>query len=64
MKESSVKLTVYDILGKVVSERNIGKQAPGKQFIIFNAGNLAAGVYYYRLQAGEFTDVKKMMLIK
>ena len=64
MKESSVKLTVYDILGKVVSERNIGKQAPGKQLVTFDAANLAAGVYYYRLQAGEFTDVKKMMLIK
>jgi len=64
MKESRVKLTVYDVLGKVVSERNIGKQDPGKQFVTFDATNLPSGIYYYKLQAGEFTDVKKMMLIK
>jgi len=64
LKESDVKVTVYDVLGKVVTEMKRGKQAPGKQFVIFNAANLAGGVYYYKLQAGEFTDVKKMLLLK
>ncbi|MBL7127677.1 MAG: T9SS type A sorting domain-containing protein [Ignavibacteria bacterium] len=64
MKESEVSLTVYDILGKAVSEMKLGKQAPGKQFVVFNAANLSAGIYYYRLTAGDFTDVKKMILLK
>jgi len=64
MKESEVSLTVYDILGKSVSEMKLGKQAPGKQFVIFNAANLSTGVYYYRLKAGDFSDVKKMILLK
>jgi hypothetical protein len=64
MKESDVKFTIFDVLGKIISEMKQGKQAPGKQFVIFNAANLAAGVYYYKLQAGEFTDTKKMLLIK
>ena len=64
LKESVVKITVYDVLGKVVSEMKRGRQAPGKQFVIFNASNLAGGVYYYKLQASEFTDVKKMLLLK
>ena len=64
MKESEVSLTVYNILGKTVSEMKLGKQAPGKQFVIFDAANLSAGIYYYRLKAGDFTNVKKMILLK
>jgi hypothetical protein len=64
MKESDVKITVYNSMGKVLTEMRRGKQAPGKQFVIFEANNLASGVYYYKLQTRDFTDTKKMLLIK
>ena len=64
LKESNVRITVYDAMGRVVTEMNRGKQAPGKQYVTFNANSLASGVYYYRLHAGDFIDTKKMLLLK
>ncbi|MFC2092865.1 T9SS type A sorting domain-containing protein [Bacteroidota bacterium] len=64
LKESNVRITVYDAVGRVVTEMNRGKQAPGKQYVTFSANNLASGVYYYRLHAGDFVDTKKMLLLK
>lgn len=57
-------LIVYDILGKEVKTLLNKPMQPGRHKIEFNAGNLATGVYFYRVKAGEFTDVKKMILIK
>jgi len=37
---------------------------PGSYEAVFNAENFASGVYFYRIEAGDFTDVKKMVLIK
>ncbi|MBL7129570.1 MAG: T9SS type A sorting domain-containing protein, partial [Ignavibacteria bacterium] len=59
-----VKITIYNALGKAVTTFDKPQQDPGKHFVIFNARNLASGVYYYKLQAGEFTDTKKMLLLK
>ena len=36
----------------------------GYHSVQFNAGNLSSGVYFYRLQAGSFVDVKKMLITK
>jgi aminopeptidase N len=63
-KNSNVKVIVYDNSGKEVSVIvNEFKQA-GKYSSSFNAMNLASGVYFYKIQAGDFTAVKKMTLIK
>jgi len=63
-KNSEVKLTIYDMTGKEVSVLvNELKQA-GKYTVSFNAMMKASGVYYYKLQAGDFTEVKKMILVK
>ncbi len=63
-KNSNVKIAVYDNSGKEVSVLvNEFKQA-GKYSKSFNAMNLASGVYFYKIQAGDFTAVKKMTLIK
>jgi hypothetical protein len=63
-KASSVKLVVYDMLGREVKTLvNEFKQA-GSYDVSFDASSLASGVYFYRINAGSFTDVKKMMLIK
>jgi hypothetical protein len=63
-KQGLVTIVVYDILGKEVSTLiNEVKQA-GTYEINFNASNLTSGVYFYKITTNDFTDVKKMMLIK
>ncbi|MCA2004149.1 MAG: T9SS type A sorting domain-containing protein, partial [Ignavibacterium sp.] len=57
-------LKVYDILGKeVVTLVNEYKEA-GRYKIEFDASNIPSGIYYYKISAGSFSDVKKMMVIK
>ena len=63
-KTSNVKITVFNILGKEVASFVNQNQAPGNHFVIFNANSLTTGVYYYKIEAGDFNDVKKMTLIK
>ena len=59
-----VELYVYDITGKIVKTLVKDNLSSGSYSINFNAGGLSSGVYFYRLKAGEFTQVKKMILIK
>ena len=61
---SDVELSVYNLLGeKVVTLVSERKQA-GKYEVRWNASNQASGVYFYRIDAGEFQDVKKMILLR
>jgi hypothetical protein len=63
-KGNNVVLTVYDITGKEVAKLvNEFKQA-GNYNVNFNASNLASGMYLYRIEAGDFVEVKKMVLVK
>jgi hypothetical protein len=61
----NVTLTVYTILGEQVAVL-VSNQVTeaGKYSVNFNASNLASGTYIYRLQAGDFVSVKKMLLAK
>ncbi|MCC7158718.1 MAG: T9SS type A sorting domain-containing protein [Ignavibacteria bacterium] len=59
-----VELRVYDMLGREVQTLVNNVQSAGSYNVMFNAGNLASGVYFYKLVAGNFTDIKRMMLIK
>jgi photosystem II stability/assembly factor-like uncharacterized protein len=61
---SNVKVIVYNILGQTVRVLENGVKNSGIYSINFNASGLPGGIYYYRLEAGEFTAVKKMMLLK
>ena len=61
---SNVKLIIYDILGREVSTLVNRGQNQGNYSCSFNASNLTSGIYFYRLQTGEFVDIKKMLLIK
>jgi len=63
-KSERVKLSVYDVLGRKVSSLINEEQNAGVHDVMFNAGNLASGVYFYRIEAGTFTKVNKMMLLK
>ncbi len=59
-----VKLAIYDVTGREVSTLvNEVKQA-GNFLVEFNASNLSSGVYFYKLTSGDFTSIKKMMLVK
>jgi len=63
-KISNVKLTIYDALGREVETLvNEGLKA-GTYQADWDASNYSSGMYYYRIVAGDFTDTKKMILIK
>jgi hypothetical protein len=61
---SEVNLVVFDISGRVVAELAKGKLQAGYHKISFDGANLASGVYFIRLKAGDFTSVNKAMLLK
>ena len=64
-KQSTVKLIVYDILGNVVAVLlNNNSFPPGNYEFEFDASNLASGVYIYKLISNNFTDSKKMTVVK
>jgi hypothetical protein len=64
VKAGNVLLTVYNAIGsKVVTILNEYKTS-GSYTVKFNGNNLASGIYFYRLESGEATIVKKMLLMK
>ena len=62
--ELSVHLSVYDVLGRKVTDLVNKAQSPGNYSVKFNAENLPNGIYFYRLQSGNFTETRKMILLK
>jgi len=62
--ESSVSLKIYNMIGQEVKTLVEENKAPGTYNVNFNASNLSSGVYFYSLRAGNYYQVKKMMLIK
>jgi hypothetical protein len=63
-KQSTVILKVYDILGNEVSTLVNEMKSAGSYQIVFDASELSNGVYFYRLQADNFIETKKMILMK
>lgn len=63
-EDNNVKIVIYDMLGREVSKLIDEYQSAGYKSVKFYADNLPSGVYFYRLQAGKFTSVKKILLIK
>lgn len=63
-KNSIVTLKIYDILGKQVGVLVNKEFTAGSYTVDFNAASLAAGVYFYTINAGDFTDTKKLVLVK
>jgi len=63
-KSSEVRLTVYNAQGRLVRELTNGNMDAGYHHITFDAQDLASGVYFYKIKAGDFVDVKKLMLMK
>jgi photosystem II stability/assembly factor-like uncharacterized protein len=59
-----VVLKVYDILGKEIETLVNEKLNPGTYELTFNASQFPSGVYFYRLQAGDYNETKRMILLK
>jgi hypothetical protein len=62
--KSQVSLKVYDILGRLAATLIEGEQAAGEHQVTFDARLLSSGMYFYRLSAGSFSQIKKMVLLK
>jgi hypothetical protein len=61
---SHVSLRIYDTAGRLVSDLVNGWREAGSHEATFDGGNLASGVYVYRLNAGQFSATGKMLLLK
>ncbi len=63
-KQSHVKIKIFNSLGQIVETLIDIQMDEGYHEIRFNAANIASGVYYYRMEAGDYTEIKKMLIIK
>jgi len=63
-KNCFVQITIYDVLGREVKTIQSEYKNPGTYLIEFNGSYLNSGVYYYYIKADDYSDVKKMILIK
>ncbi|MEX0721465.1 MAG: T9SS type A sorting domain-containing protein [Balneolaceae bacterium] len=63
-KAAQVHLQVFDMLGRNVATLVNERKAAGRYTVRFEAGNLSSGMYIYRIDAGNFVQTRKLMLIK
>ncbi len=62
--QENVSLVVYNIIGQEVATLISSPMSAGAHVVKFNAANLSSGIYLYRLKAGNFVSIKKMILLK
>jgi hypothetical protein len=62
--EGMVSLKVYDLIGREVATLVNSMKTAGNYTVTFNAANLPSGVYFYKLQAGNYTAIKKSILLR
>ena len=60
----AVSLQIYDVLGNEIATLINEDKPAGNYEVEWNASSLPRGIYFYRLQAGEFVKTKKMLLLK
>ncbi len=63
-EKSFIRLSVFNAIGQEVAILIQEEMEPGTYTITFNAANLPSGVYFYRLQSGNFIETRKMVLMK
>lgn len=61
---SNVTVQIYDITGRLIETLVSGQKPAGNHTETFNASGLSSGIYIYRIEAGNYVNVKRMMLIK
>lgn len=64
IKNNNVKVIIYNMLGKEVEILLNEFLQPGRYKLDFNGNNLSSGIYYYKIVTDDFSDVKKMLLVK
>lgn len=64
LKDEFVTLKVYNILGEEISSLISANMKAGSHEFVFDASNLSSGLYLYKINAGSFSEVKKMILVK
>ena len=57
-------IKVYDVLGREITTLVDTQLPAGRHQVLWDAGNYANGIYFYKIQAGDFQNMKKMLLIK
>ena len=62
--ESDVKIVIYNLLGEKVAGLVYSFQMPGKYEVEWNAENFSGGIYFYSIKAGNFSQTKKMVLLR
>ena len=62
-KSEKVKILVYNLLGQIVATLLDNQMPSGSNEVEFNGQNLSSGIYYYKIEAGEYQDVRKMVLL-
>ncbi len=63
-EKANICLKIFDLLGREVATLASGEMNEGHHKVVFNAKNLSSGLYIYRLEAGEFSAVRKLLLLK
>ena len=63
-KSGDVKIEIYNILGQKVQTLWDGREEAGYHIIKFNAGDLASGLYFYKMETGKYTSIKMMIIMK
>jgi len=63
-KSSRVTLSIYDLNGRIIERLVDEQKEPGYYSVQWNASRYSSGMYFYKIQAGNFQEVKKCLLIK
>jgi len=63
-RSNYVTLKIYDTLGEEVATLVSENFSPGRYKVQWDGSRFASGIYFYRLQAGEFAETKKLLLLK
>lgn len=63
-ESGNVTITIFDLVGRVVAQLPVQALQAGRHTILFDASHLGSGVYLYRIQAGNWSAISKMTLVK
>jgi len=61
---NNVKIVIYDLLGREVATLVNTYQEAGEYTVDFDASNLSSGIYIYKMESGDFKDIKRMLVVK
>ena len=64
MEPSEVRINIYDPLGREIETLVHDRKSAGNHRIVWNATGFSTGIYFYRIQAGDYSETKKMVLLK